>query len=162
MISESVIRDHLLELLRGGHAHMSFDDAVANFPTLSMNALIPQGTYSPWHLLEHLRLTQQDILEFLTNPEYRDRAWPEDYWPPRDATATPAQWQETIDGFHTDMAILQSMVQDPTLDLDAPIPHGTGQTPLREFLLVADHNAYHIGEFAILRQVMGTWPPNHR
>ncbi len=162
MTSESAIRDRLLELLRGGHAHMSFDDAVANFPTESMNALIPQGSYSPWHLLEHLRLAQQDILEFLTTPEYRDRAWPEDYWPSRDATATPARWQETIDGFHRDMATLQSMVQDPTLDLDAPIPHGTGQTPLREFLLVADHNAYHIGEFAILRQVMGTWPPNRR
>jgi hypothetical protein len=141
---------------------MSLDDAVANFPTESMNALIPQGTYSQWQLLEHVRLAQQDILEFLTNPRYRDRVWPDDYWPARGATATPAQWHETVDGFHRDLATLQRMVEDPTLDLNAPIPHGSGQTPLREFLLVADHNAYHIGEFAILRQVMGTWPADHR
>jgi hypothetical protein len=162
MTSDSAIRRQLLDLLRGGNAHMSFDDAVASFPADSMNALVPQCTYSPWHLLEHLRLAQQDILEFLTNPRYRERAWPEDYWPSRGVTATPAQWQETIDGFHADMATLQRMVQDSTLDLDAPLPHGTGQTPLREFLLVADHNAYHIGEFAILRQIMGTWPAGHR
>lgn len=162
MTSESEIRRQVLELLRGGNAHMSFDDAVASFPTESMNALIPHGTYTPWHLIEHMRLTQQDILEFLTDPKYRDRAWPDDYWPARDATATPAQWQETVDGFHRDLATLQRMVEDPTLDLNAQIPHGSGQTPLREFLLVADHNAYHIGEFAILRQVTGTWPADHR
>ncbi len=161
MTNDDTLRTHLLALLRGGQASMPFDSAVADFPMASINTTIPRGTYTPWHLLEHMRLTQRDILVFMTDPQYQDLTWPDDYWPPREALATPAQWEKTLHDFHTDMAALEAIVQNKDLDLEARIPHGTGQTLLREILLVADHNAYHTGEFAILRQVMGTWPPGH-
>lgn len=161
MVGESELRGRIVELLRGGHAHMPFDEAVADFPMEQINTVIPQGTYTPWHILEHLRLTQWDILDFTRNPQYQEPRWPDDYWPAREATATPEQWQQTIDQFRADLTTLIQMAQNPDVDLEARIPWGDGQTPLREFLLVADHNAYHIGEFAILRQVMGTWPPGH-
>jgi hypothetical protein len=161
MSTDTILRQHVLELLRGGNAHMPFDAAVADFPMEHINTQIPQEVYTPWQLIEHMRLTQRDILEFMTNPQYREPTWPLEYWPPRDTMATPALWQATIDGFHADLAALEALLQAPSTDLYARIPNGTGQTPLREFLLVADHNAYHIGEFAILRQVMGTWPASH-
>jgi hypothetical protein len=143
--------------MRGGNAHMSFDDAVAEYPMASINTPFPKGTYTAWHLLEHLRLTQQDILDFIRNADYAEREWPKDYWPPSDRAATPEEWQATLDGFHEDLTALQAIVADSATDLEARIPHGEGQTIFREMLVVADHNAYHIGEFAIMRQVMGTW-----
>jgi uncharacterized damage-inducible protein DinB len=161
MSTDEIVRQQVLELLRGGHAHMPFDAAVADFPMDQINTRVPHGVYTPWHLLEHIRLTQRDILEFMTNPHYDEPKWPLEYWPARDAMATPAQWQATIDGFHADLTAIEALVRDPNTDLAARIPQGTGQTPLREFLLVADHTTYHLGEFAILRQVMGTWPANH-
>ena len=161
MIDDHAVRERVLELLRGGNAYMTFDEAVADFPAESMNTLIPNGTYSPWHLLEHIRLSQEDILEFMTDPGYRERRWPDDYWPAAGETATAAQWQQTIERFHADRARIEAMLRDPALDLTQQIPWGTGQTMLREFLLVADHNAYHMGEFGLLRQVMGTWPAGH-
>ncbi len=161
MIDDQAVRGRVLELLRGGSAYMTFEQAVAEFPMESINTSIPNGAYSPWHLLEHIRLSQLDILDFMTNAGYRERRWPQDYWPALGATATPEQWQQTIDLFRADRATLETMVQDPALDLAQRIAWGTGQTQLREFLLVADHNAYHLGEFGLLRQVMGTWPPGH-
>jgi hypothetical protein len=154
---ERVLREHLRALLEGGHAHMTFEDAVADFPRAHMNTNPPHVPYTPWHVLEHLRITQWDILEFIRNPEHVSPDWPEGYWPPSDARADAAIWDRTIASFLVDLQVLREMVTDPSLDLYAPIPHGTGQTILREILLVADHNAYHIGEFAILRQVMQTW-----
>ena len=154
-------RDEVLYLLRGGNAHMSFEDAVADYPMASVNSPFPNGTYTAWHLLEHLRLTQHDILDFIRDPDYVEREWPADYWPPRERTATPEQWQATLAGFRADLEALQAIVADSATDLEAPIPHGDGQTILREMLVVADHNAYHLGEFAIMRQVMGTWGPDH-
>ena len=115
--------------------------------------------YTPWHLLEHLRITQRDMLEYIRSRSYLAPDWPEDYWPARDAIATPAQFKLTIEGFRSDNAALRALVADPATDLLAMIPNTPGHTILREVRLVGDHNAYHIGEFAILRQVMGTWPP---
>lgn len=158
MGNHETLRQHLGELLRGGQAYMPFDEAVADYPMDHINTTIPRGSYTPWHLLEHIRLTQQDILEFITDAQYRERRWPDDYWPPHGVMATPAHWQKTLDAFHADLAALERIVADETIDLEAPIAHGSGQTPLREIILVIDHNAYHTGEFAILRQVMGTWP----
>ncbi len=154
-------RNEILFLLRRGNAHMTFDEAVAAYPMASINTPFPNGTYSAWHLLEHVRLTQADILDFIRNPNYTERHWPDDYWPAPERTATPEEWQTTLDGFHADSQALQAIVEDATTDLNAPIPHGDGQTIFREMLVVADHNAYHIGEFAIMRQVMGTWGPDH-
>jgi hypothetical protein len=158
MDKDTVLRQHVLNLLRGGQASMTFEDAVADFPMDRMNDRPPNVPYTPWHLLEHLRITQWDILDFVRNPNYTEMKWPDAYWPAPDATADAAAWNETLRAFRADFAAVCALVADPATDLYATIPHGDGQTILREALLVADHNAYHTGEFAILRQVMGTWP----
>ena len=161
MIDDSAVRERVIELLRGGNAAMTFEDAVAEYPMESINTNIPNGTYSSWHLLEHMRLAQRDILDFMTNAGYREPSWPQDYWPAPGTAATPEQWQKTIELFRADRAALEQLAQDPAFDIVQQVPWGTGQTMLREFLLVADHNAYHLGEFGLLRLVMGTWPPGH-
>lgn len=161
MEQDRVLRQHLLWLLDGGNAHMTFDDAIAQFPREDMNAKAPHVTYTPWHILEHLRITQWDILEFIRNPAYVSPEWPKGYWPASDAEANAAMWEKTVRAFRADLQALRDLVNDPRVDLYEPLPHGSSQTILREILLVADHNAYHIGEFAVLRQVMQTWPPSH-
>jgi hypothetical protein len=161
MNQDQALRDQLLKLLRGGQAHMTFDEAVADFPLDQINRRPLHVPYTPWHLLEHLRITQRDILDFMCDPHYREPNWPDDYWPPQDQDASLADWTTTIDTFRADLAALVAMVDEPATDLYALVPHGQGQTVLREILLVADHNAYHIGEFAILRQIMQTWPASH-
>ena len=157
MESDTLLRQHLHQLLESGNAHMTFDDAVANFPPEHMNTKPPHVPYTSWHLLEHLRITQWDILEFIRNPHYVSPKWPEGYWPTEETQADETIWEQTLASFRADRHALQQIVTDPAINLYEPIPHGNGQTILREILLVADHNAYHIGEFAILRQVMGTW-----
>ena len=154
---DAVVREQLRTLLKGGNAHMTFDEAVAQFPVDRINTRPPHVPYTPWHLLEYIRLSQWDILDFIRNPQYVSGRWPEDYWPPRDAMADQAAWEKTLASFCTDQRALFEMLDDPAVNLYEPIPHGQGQTTLREIQLVADHNAYHIGEFAILRQVMETW-----
>jgi hypothetical protein len=162
MNTDNILREQLIALLRGGHAHMPFDDAVADFPMEKINDRPPNVPYTPWHLLEHVRITQWDILEFIRDPGHVSPPWPKGYWPPRDQQADPAAWQRTLELFRADRKALEDIVQDPATDFYSPIPHGSGQNILREILLVSDHTAYHTGEFAILRQVMGTWPANHR
>jgi hypothetical protein len=159
--AERAVRKQALDLLRGGMAHMTFDEAVADFPLDRINERPPNVAYSPWHLLEHIRLCQIDILEFMRDPGYRERRFPDDYWPPADAVADADAWERTLAAFRSDFAAICAIADDPQFDLHAHIPWGDGQTILRELLLVADHNAYHLGEFAILRQIMGTWPAGH-
>ena len=161
MTSDESLRNHLLWLLRGGDAHMTFQQAVSGFPLDEINELFPNGTYSAWALLEHLRITQWDILDFITNSAYKYLEWPKEYWPAENKQATSEDWYVTIAAFEKDLEELARIVEDPKTDLYSSIVHGTGQSILREILLVADHNAYHIGEFAIMRQVMGTWPKDH-
>jgi hypothetical protein len=156
-----VLRIQLLELLRGGHAHMSFDDAVDDFPQDRINDFPSGVRYTPWHLLEHLRIAQWDILEFIRDPNHVSPAWPDEYWPPTEAKASPQEWQATLAGFRADHQALEAIVEDRETDLTGDLPHAPGYSVLREILVVSDHNAYHIGEFAILRQVMQTWPPDH-
>jgi hypothetical protein len=158
MNTDKVVRNQLLSLLRGGNAHMGFDEAVADFPLEQINQNPPDVPYTPWHLLEHIRITQWDILEFIRNPDHVSPEWPAGYWPPRDREADAGQWTETIRQFQADLKALQEIVADPATDLYAVMPQGEKYNVLREILTVADHTAYHIGEFAILRQVMGTWP----
>lgn len=158
LVGTDPLRAQLLALLEGHDARMPFDDAVAAFPAEAINAFPPNVAYTPWHLLEHLRLTQWDILDYIVNRDYVEMRWPDDYWPARDATATPEQFAATIDGFRADNAALRALVADPATDLTAVIPNTPGHTILREVRVVGDHNSYHIGELAILRQVMGTWP----
>jgi hypothetical protein len=159
---ERALRDQIVRLLDGGMAHMTFDDATADFPLDRINERPPNVPYTPWHILEHLRITQWDILDFMVNPDYRELAWPREYWPAPDAVTDADGWARTIAQFRADLAAVRAIATDPQTDLTARIPWGDGQLILRELLLVADHNSHHLGEFAILRQVMGTWPPGHQ
>ncbi len=159
MAISDILREQLLALIDGHGAHMPFDAAVKDFPDDAINRLPPNVPYTPWHLLEHLRITQRDMLDYIRDRAYLAPDWPEQYWPARDATATPEQFAQTIEGFKADRVALRKLVADPSIDLMATIPNTPGHTILREVRLVGDHNAYHLGEFAILRQVMGTWPP---
>ena len=151
------LREHVLYLLRGGGAHLSFDAAVADLPA-ALRGVRPSGLpHTPWRLVEHMRLCQRDILEFSTNPDYREPAWPDDYWPPGDGPPDPAAWDGSIDHFRRDLAAMADLVADPATDLLAPIAWGDGQTILREALLVADHNAYHLGQLVTVRRLLGAW-----
>ncbi|MCL4559511.1 MAG: DinB family protein [Chloroflexi bacterium] len=162
MVSDQVLREQLLALLRGGNAHMPFDEAVAGFPMEAINLRAPDVSYTPWHLLEHIRRTQWDILEFVRDPKHVSPPWPKGYWPAPDEQTGAAKWEQTLAGFRGDLKALEEIVADPQTDLTGDIPHAPGYNILREALLAADHTAYHIGEFAILRQVMGTWPASRR
>lgn len=157
MGSDQMMREQLLALLNGDHAHMTFDAAIAEFPLDSINRKPPNVPYTPWHLLEHIRLAQWDILEFIRNPAHISPDWPAGYWPPAEAQADAAQWQHTIAAFRADLKSLEEIVTNPETDLFAPLPQGLPYTIFREIMVVANHNSYHIGEFAILRQVMNTW-----
>lgn len=157
MASDDVVRQQLLFLLQGGGAHMSLEQAVADFPEALMNSRPPQVPYTFWHLLEHIRIAQWDIIDFCRNPQYQALSWPEGYWPHPDATATPERWQQTVKQITADTQLLSAMLHDSATDLYADLPHAAEYTLLREMLLAADHNAYHLGEFCILRQVMNAW-----
>lgn len=161
MTTDDRLRDDLIRLLQADDAHMSFEDAVADFPADAINRRPPNVDYTPWHLVEHLRLTQWDILEYIRDPKFVSPEWPIGYWPNPSAEATPAEFAASVAGFLADRVALGDLVADPASDLLAPLPHTPGHSLLREVRIVADHNAYHVGEFAILRQVMGTWPANH-
>lgn len=155
-------RRQLLTLLDGQGAHMPFEEAVADFPDAAINAHAPNVSYTPWHLVEHLRLTQLDMLEYVTGPDYAEKRWPDDFWPSPDARATRAEWDASVQAFLNDKAALRALAADPERDLDAPISWTPGHSLFRCVRIIGDHNAYHVGEFAILRQVMGSWPPDHR
>ncbi len=157
MNPDEILRKQLILLLEKGNAHMTFNEAVADFPVESVNKKFPGADYTPWGLLEHLRRTQHDILDFLVNPDYRQPKWPDDYWPEKGGIATGGDWERTIREFRKDQKTLISILQDNSINLYMIIPHGSGQNRLKEFLTIADHNAYHIGEFAAMRQVMGLW-----
>ena len=157
MDMDTIVREELRAHLQGGNAHMTFDEAVANFPREQMNTKPPNVPYTPWQLLEHIRMAQLDILEFIRNPQYVSPQWPEGFWPAESVQAGEVAWENTLRSFRADLQSLLIMVSDPEVNLYSPIPHGNGQNILREILVVADHNAYHISEFATFRQVMETW-----
>lgn len=159
---DKVIRNDLISLLESGHAHMTLSDAVKDFPMEKINTIFPNGDYSSWQLLEHIRRTQADILDFIKNPHYKELTWPNDYWPSKKQKAKQKDWEQTIDSFTADSKALENIIKNPATDLYKKIPHGTGQTILREILVVADHTSYHLGEFAIMRQVMETWGKSHK
>ena len=162
MDKDTTLRENMVLLLTGETARMSFEDAVADFPIDRINESFPNADYSPWHLLEHIRRAQEDILDLIKNPNYREPKWPEDYWPAKSERATPADWSKTIDSWKRDFREIQDMVNDPHNDLFREIPWGDGQTFLVEMVTVSNHNAFHTGEFAMMRQAMGTWPKDRR
>ncbi len=157
-MDEHHLRGNLLELIDGDGAHMRFEAAVADFPDEAINAFPPNVGYTPWHLVEHVRLTQLDMVEYVLQRDYRARRWPDEYWPAPDARASRADFDASVRSFLEDRAALRELVADERRDLFAVIPGTPGHTLLRGVRIVADHNAYHVGEFAVLRQVMGTWP----
>jgi hypothetical protein len=162
MKAEQVMRRELLALLRGGNAHMEFQEAIDRFPTEAINKKAVHVPYTPWHFLEHMRITQWDILEFVRNPDHVSPPYPEGYRPAPNEKADRSQWEKTIRSFRADLKSLEKLVEDPNTDLLGPIPHAREYTIFREILTAADHNAYHIGEFAIIRQVMGIWPADNQ
>jgi hypothetical protein len=157
-----LLRSQLIGGLNGQHAHMSFEEAVADFPADAMNRRPPNVPWTPWHIVEHLRITQWDILEYIRDSaHYLAPNWPEDYWPERDAETTPDGWEESVRGFIGDRQAIEAILRDESTDLFGPLPQTPRHTIVREVRLLANHNAYHIGEFGILRQVMGTWGSDH-
>jgi hypothetical protein len=154
---DSALRDHLLFLLRGGGAHASFDQVIEGLPKKLRGAKPPNIPHTPWRLLEHMRLAQADIVDFCVNPEYRERAFPDDYWPPSDGPESDAAWNNSIEQFQNDLKRMRDLVANTNVDLFATIPWGDGQTVLREALLLADHNAYHLGEIVTIRRALGAW-----
>ena len=158
MKEDRALREQLLEALRGVDVHLGFDEAVEDFPMERINERPPPVPYTPWHILEHIRITQWDILEYIRDPGHASPDWPVGYWPAPGAEATADEWEGTISSIRSDLRALEDLVRDPRTDLLAPLPHTPGHTILREVRLVGNHNSYHVGEFAILRQVMGTWP----
>lgn len=154
---EGSLRDQLARALAWGEAHTGFDDVVAGLSP-SLRGQVPAGLpYSPWQLLEHLRITQHDILDFCRNPKYREMQWPDDYWPKAAEPPSGTAWEESVRRFREDRAALEALARDPGIDLSARIPHGSGQTYLREILLVIDHSAYHIGQLVVVRRLLGAW-----
>jgi uncharacterized damage-inducible protein DinB len=155
---EGALREQLGRLLDWHEAHADFDAAVADLPEAARGRVPHGAPHSAWQLLEHIRITQHDILDFCINAAYEEMSWPDDYWPAQPKPADAAAWDQAIVAVRRDRKALQALIADPAVDLFATIPHGHGQTILREILLVADHTAYHVGQLVIVRRLLGNWP----
>jgi hypothetical protein len=157
MTQSDALREHVLDLLRGRNAHVDFEKTLADLPS-KLRGVKPKGApHTAWQILEHMRLAQWDILEFSRDPKHVSPGWPDGYWPKTDAPPSPAAWNNSLRKFRADWKAMAKLVADKKKNLFARIPHGTGQTLLREALLVADHNAYHLGQLVLLRRLLGTW-----
>jgi hypothetical protein len=152
------LRKQLIELLQGGHAHATFDQSVKDFPVNLAGTRPPSLPHSAWELLEHMRITQNDILQFSRSPDYVSPEWPKGYWPSSQGPKDPGKWDESVLSFRSDRVAMEKMVLDVGRDLQAPFPWGEGQTLLREALLVADHTSYHLGQLLLVRRALGAWP----
>jgi hypothetical protein len=154
MNNDQSLREHLLYMLRGGGAHVDFESVVKDFPVGSAHQKIEHLPYTAWAVLEHMRIAQLDILEFSRNAEHVSPRWPEGYWPTGDSMADAEAWEKSVEGFRADLKQMEELVANPVTDLFAPIAHGEGQTVLREALLVADHNAYHLGVLVTMKRLL--------
>ena len=151
-------REQVLSLLRGGNAHVTFDQALKDFPA-KLRGVKPSGAeHTAWELLEHMRIAQWDILEFSQSSKHVSPEWPRGYWPKTERPPNGDAWKKSIASFKKDLKAVEKLIEDPKIDLYAKIPHGTGQNIFREALLVADHNAYHLGQLVLLRRLLGAWP----
>ena len=154
---QKTLRDQVVSLLGSNHAHANFEAAVRDFPVELHGKKVRKAPHTAWELLEHLRIAQWDILEFSRNPKHVSPPWPGGYWPKNPAPPDEKAWDKSVRRFRADLKAMQKLVADPASDLFTPLPHGDGQTLLREALLVADHNAYHIGQLVLLRRLLGAW-----
>jgi len=157
MKEQKSLQKHLLELLRGGQAHIDFESAVKDWPVPLRGKKLKGAAHSPWEVLEHMRLAQWDILEFTRNPKHVSPEFPAGYWPKKPAPPNSRAWNESVAAFRADLNAMIAIVEDDSSDFFAPLPHGDGQTILREVLVLADHNAYHLGELLLLRRLLGVW-----
>lgn len=155
---ERPLREHLVDLLKGGGAHVHFMDAIEDFPEAKRGAFMEGLPHTAWQLLEHVRIAQWDILEFSRNPKHVSPGFPEGYWPKTPVPADAAAWDKSVSEFQKDLREMIQLVQSSKTDLYAKIRHGQGQTILREALLLADHNSYHLGQLVDLRRALGAWP----
>ena len=153
---ESVLRENVVELLSTGHAHVTLGDALEGLQAEHRNVRPAAGLHSVWEELEHMRIAQEDILRYTLDPSWKSPKFPDGYWP-RETSLTDTIWSHTVDGFRKDLEELVALVQNTKFDLTAKIPHGEGRTYLREILLVADHNAYHLGQIVQTRKLLGDW-----
>jgi len=157
MADDKALRAHIAKCLDWEEAHVGFETAVRGIPA-SQRGVVPQGwQYSAWQLVEHIRIAQADILEFCQTAKYKAKKWPDDYWPKSPIPRPAAAWAASIAAIRKDRKALQQIAKNPAIDLAAEIPHGSGQTYLRELLLVADHTAYHVGAIVVLRRQLGIW-----
>jgi uncharacterized damage-inducible protein DinB len=148
------VRKHLDNALRMKGAHVAFEAAVADFPPKLRGAKPAGAPHSAWELLEHMRLAQHDILDFSRNPNYKEKRFPDDYWPETAQPPSAEAWDRSIEQFKADLQEMRALIKDTSLDLNANIPHGKGQTLFREALLIVDHNSYHLGQFVFLRKML--------
>ena len=151
------LREHVVALLGESHAHVGFKDVIADWPPALRGTKPPGQPFTGWRLLEHIRISQWDILEFTKSAKHVSPKWPAGYWPTDDAPPDAAAWDKSVVQVERDLKEMQRLVRDPKVDLFARIPHGTGQTALREALVLADHNAYHGGQLVLLRRLLGAW-----
>jgi len=158
MPNDRDLRKQLIELMQGGHAHATFDKTVEGFPMPLAGTRPPSLPHSAWELLEHMRITQHDILRFSQSADYVSPPWPQGYWPAKAAPESQGEWDESVRLFRSDRASMEKMVLDPGRDLYAPFSWGEGQSLLREALLVADHTSYHLGQLLLVRRALGAWP----
>jgi len=156
-MNDKALRDQMVKVLDWAEAHVPFDKAVKGIPASKRGVVPPGWEHSIWQLVEHIRLAQHDILDFSRNAKYREMKWPDDYWPASAAPGSDAAWKKSLARVRADRKALQQMAADRSIDLTAKIPHGSGQTVLRELLLVADHTAYHVGQIVLIRQLLGIW-----
>ena len=158
MANDQALRAQLVKLLDYEEAHVGFDKAVKGIPPRLRGKLPELAEHTLWQLVEHLRIAQADILEFCLTAKYKEKKWPDDYWPKALGPHSDAAWTKSIAAYRRDRKAMQKLAANPKIDLFATIPHGTGQTYLREIVLIADHNAYPIGQIVALRRRLGIWP----
>ena len=157
MENDKPVREHVVKLLTGGHAHVTLEAAIKGLP-VALRGKRPKGAeHSPWEILEHMRIAQWDILEFSIDAKHVSPKWPDGYWPKSKTPPNDKAWAKTVRALAADLKAMQTLVEAESTDLYVPIPHGDGQTIMREALLIADHNAYHIGELVLVRRLLGAW-----
>jgi hypothetical protein len=156
-VDDSILREHLRKLIAGKEAHVDWDTALKKVPE-KLRGKTPEGSpHSLWEILEHTRIAQRDILEFSRNPKHVSPDWPSGYWPKTSSPSNAVAWDKSVKQFRADREKMVKLVMDPKTDLSEPIPHGSGQTILREALIVADHNSYHLGQFVLVRRLLHSW-----
>jgi uncharacterized damage-inducible protein DinB len=157
MGSEKTLRSLLLEQLEGRNAHVDFNQAVQGL-TFKQSGIRVEGIpHTIWELIEHIRIGQEDILEFCKNPDYNALDWPDDYWPERSKPESQEEFEKSVQAVQDGMAEMRELIRDPQTNLQHPFPHGDGQTLFREAMLIVDHNAYHIGQIVLIRRLLGSW-----